>query len=410
MSRVPRRGAVIAQPTPARDSSVPVSAVAAETWTSASRPGGAKQHQAEQQRREGQHPQRPDHRQGDRVRALLTVGGLSRVRAGAPGGLRVGPPGLVADSRRGHGVAHRDHRPGPAGVDPGDDRRRQAADEHDRGRPAAVDDRLVLGRRQHGLLGPEAGERRDPGEAEQADGQHHRDAAVAAPEPAHVGELRRARDVGDAPRHEEEQGLAAGVGEQVEHPWCGTGGLVGDGDAGEHVGDLADRGVGQQALEVVLADGGDRRPEHRDRGHHGGDVQSGSAAVLGVQVQGEEAGHQVDPGRHHRRRVDQRRDRGRALHGVGQPGVQRELGGLARDPGEQQQRGRDDGRHRQRAGGSHRREAADGRRPRAGQQHQDGDEHAEVTDARHEERLHRRPCARCPARSGGPRAGRRRCP
>ena len=46
---------------------------------------------------------------------------------------------------------------------------------------------------------------------------------------------------------------------------------------------------------------------------------------------------QVDAGGHHRRGVDQGGDRRRALHGVREPGVQRDLGGL-RERADQQQR------------------------------------------------------------------------
>ena len=46
---------------------------------------------------------------------------------------------------------------------------------------------------------------------------------------------------------------------------------------------------------------------------------------------GVEAGDEVDAGHDHRGGVDQRRHRRRAGHGVGQPGVQRELAALADD-------------------------------------------------------------------------------
>ncbi len=87
----------------------------------------------------------------------------------------------------------------------------------------------------------------------------------------------------------------------------------------------------------------DRRGEQgRDAADPGDDRRrlrraSGEAARL-------HAGHQVDAGRHHRGRVDQGRDRRRALHGVGQPDVQRELRRLADRADEQQQR--DAGRRR----------------------------------------------------------------
>ena len=55
---------------------------------------------------------------------------------------------------------------------------------------------------------------------------------------------------------------------------------------------------------------------------------------------------QEHAGGHHRRGVDQRRDRGGALHRVGQPDVQRELRALAHRADEEQQRDRGDRRLR----------------------------------------------------------------
>ena len=49
-------------------------------------------------------------------------------------------------------------------------------------------------------------------------------------------------------------------------------------------------------------------------------------------------GHHEYAGRDHRRRVDERGDRGRAFHRVRQPDVQRELGGLAYRSGEEKER------------------------------------------------------------------------
>ena len=60
---------------------------------------------------------------------------------------------------------------------------------------------------------------------------------------------------------------------------------------------------------------------------------------------------QEHAGRDHRRRVDERRDRRRTLHGVGQPDVERELRRLADGADREQHRGGGEGR------GSHRRRA-----------------------------------------------------
>ncbi len=53
----------------------------------------------------------------------------------------------------------------------------------------------------------------------------------------------------------------------------------------------------------------------------------------------EHAAEHVNAGGHHRRGVNQRADGRRAFHRVGQPDVQRELGGLAHRAAEDQQAG-----------------------------------------------------------------------
>ena len=55
------------------------------------------------------------------------------------------------------------------------------------------------------------------------------------------------------------------------------------------------------------------------------------------------ATQQEDPRGHHRGRVDERRDRGRALHGVGQPEMQRDLRALAHRRDQEQERDRGGG-------------------------------------------------------------------
>ena len=75
----------------------------------------------------------------------------------------------------------------------------------------------------------------------------------------------------------------------------------------------------------------------RGRADGGDDADPGDE--VGGELRGlddrEEAGQQVDAGGDHGRGVDERGDGRRALHGVGQPDVQRELGALADRPGGQ---------------------------------------------------------------------------
>ena len=105
-----------------------------------------------------------------------------------------------------------------------------------------------------------------------------------------------------------------------------------------------------------------------------------------------EAGHEEHAGDHHRRAVQQRADRRGAGHGVGQPGVQRELAGLA-DAGDEQ---RDRRPHQHVLAG----ELAAARHaslmprmssvPKMPEQHRRADQQADVADAHGEERLQRR--------------------
>ncbi len=131
------------------------------------------------------------------------------------------------------------------------------------------------------------------------------------------------------PEPEEEQGLEEGVGAEVEDP-----GPEGPHAAGqEHVAELAHRGVGQHPLDVVLdqADGGrEDRGERPDQRHH-------QHRLRGVGVDRRRARHHVDAGGDHGGGVDEGGDRGRALHGVGQPDVERNLRALAGGPDEQEQ-------------------------------------------------------------------------
>ena len=130
-------------------------------------------------------------------------------------------------------------------------------------------------------------------------------------------------------RPQEQQSLEEGVGEQME-----KGGVVRAHAKGcHHVAQLADRGIGHYALDVVCRQAhgrgeyGGKRPNQRDD-HHG---------RLRFREDREESSHQEHAGRNHRGGMDQRADGRRALHGVGEPGVQGELAALADRAGKQAQ-------------------------------------------------------------------------
>ena len=117
-------------------------------------------------------------------------------------------------------------------------------------------------------------------------------------------------------------------------------------------------------------------------------IATTSRPVVGQVVDRVRAGDEVDACGDHRRGVDERGDRGRALHRVREPGLQRELAGLAAGAEQQHQRDR-----QQHAAG----QLADPlehlgvlQRAEVRPQQEDRDRQADVADPVHEERLLRR--------------------
>jgi hypothetical protein len=190
-------------------------------------------------------------------------------------------------------------------------------------------DRALVGLRQNFVFREEAGEGRHARDGDARGevrpvGERH----VLA-QPAHVAHVlrgvgvvhARVHRVNDAAGAEEEAGLEEGVREDVEE-------AVGERarpDAEEHVAELADGRVGQHLLQIVLHEpdgGGEERRQRADRGdggHHGGREHEDEV----------EAADEVDARGDHGGGVDERRDRRRAGHGVGQPHVEGYLRALA---------------------------------------------------------------------------------
>ena len=143
---------------------------------------------------------------------------------------------------------------------------------------------------------------------------------------AHV--LLAAHGVDHTAGAEEEQGLEESVRHQVEDASRECADAAGQ----KHVTQLADGGIGQHALDVVLhqADGG--RPDGRRRADACHQRQRrGRKREKRVRAR-----HHVNARRHHGRGVDQGADRRGAFHGVRQPDVERNLRGLSRGADEEQ--------------------------------------------------------------------------
>ncbi len=182
------------------------------------------------------------------------------------------------------------------------------------------------------VLGEVAGEQREPGQRQRADAHHRKGDRDLAPQAAHLADvLLVVHRVDHRARTKEQQRLEEGVGEQVE-----------DADRigpcphrHEHVAELRTGRVRHDPLDVVLdeADGcGEERRGGADQHDDG----------LGIRRQFEQRRqprHHEHAGGDHGRGMDQGRDRGRAFHGVRQPGVQQELGRFAHGAHEQQQAG-----------------------------------------------------------------------
>ncbi len=136
--------------------------------------------------------------------------------------------------------------------------------------------------------------------------------------------------VDHAARTEEEEPLEECVRHQVED----AARVSADTHRQEHVAELADGRVGEHLLDVVLDEADGRGEDGGRRANRGHDVERGRRHRI------EEAHPRdhVDAGRHHGGGVDQRRNRRRAGHGVGQPHVERNLRRLAGGADEQEQR------------------------------------------------------------------------
>ena len=268
------------------------------------------------------------------------------------------------------------HEPQPAHIESGESGPDEGADAQDIARGAPLVERdldnLVLGE-----IAGRPGESDDreitAGEGGEGDGHDAPQPAV----PPHVDLVIHA--VHDRAGAEEHVGLEETVRDQVQD----RDRIAGRADAGrqEHIADLADGGVGQDLLDVVLGAAADAAVEQR----HRADTQDHGARGHRLVEDRVAAADQVDAGGDHGRRVDEGRDRSRALHGVGQPGLQGELARLAARAEQQHQADAGRGRVTKTVGAGEDSRIGGGSQ---GREHQhDGDRETDVTDAVHDESL-----------------------
>ena len=183
--------------------------------------------------------------------------------------------------------------------------------------------------------------------------------------------------VDDEARTHEEQRLEERVREQVEDA-----SPVGrEADADEHVGDLAHRGERDDALDVRLDDR--NRTGHQEADDADDDDQV--EHLWCVEEQRVHARDQVDARGHHRRGVDQGTNRSRALHRVGEPGVEWDLSRLCECTDEQQQTGNRGLCFAELVGRGEDAAVRDG--AEVDEEQEDADRQANVTDGVHDEGL-----------------------
>ncbi len=181
------------------------------------------------------------------------------------------------------------------------------------------------GRAQDAVLGVEAGEKRHAAECQRRDQHCRKRDRQFFTQAAHIGHLLRVHRVDHRTGAEEQEGLEHGVGGQVEH---GVG-RVARSEGHYHVAELTEGRKREHAFDVGLDQRDGRSDEGRDRPH----VQDDHHRV-GAKQRSQARNH-VDTRGNHGGGMDQGRHRGRTLHGVGQPDVQRHLGRLAHATHEQ---------------------------------------------------------------------------
>ena len=195
---------------------------------------------------------------------------------------------------------------GPAHVAGGHERPDETEDED-------VGVAVLRGPEQDLVLGPEPGQREDPGQGQGADDERPVRLGHVLLQPAHLAHVVAVHGVDDGARPQEQQGLEESMGKEVEH--AGRPGA--DRQGGHHVTQLADRRIGQHTFDVVLDEGQRGREHHGEPGDEGHPVQPAVADREALPEHAVGPGHEVHAGHDHGGGVDQGRHRRGAGHGVG---------------------------------------------------------------------------------------------
>ncbi len=142
----------------------------------------------------------------------------------------------------------------------------------------------------------------------------------------------------DRTGRKEQQRLEESMRRQVEHP----GHERAHPDRRHHETELRNGRVGQHLLDVVLANSNRGRKQRRHCAGHGHHI----LRLRDKRIKRRGTRHQVHARRDHGGGMDERRDRGRAGHRVGQPDVKRNLRRFAGHAKQHEERdGHDDARH-----------------------------------------------------------------
>ena len=149
--------------------------------------------------------------------------------------------------------------------------------------------------------------------------------------------------------------------------------------AKEHVGELGDRGEGQQALHVLLRQVHKEAKEHGDHGVDDGDPAHNLGHVTGRDERTREHAH---ADLNHRGAVQVGRDRRGGLHGRRQPHVHGDLRGLCPSGKEHHQQ------HRGLNGRIEARDSRNGKRTGVGKEYRGAQVQAKGSDMRDDKGLH----------------------